>query len=239
MASVRKLGRRYQRYITARNALEQKEDDPKDIWDRIIRLSDVTIAMAIDSAGNDIFPLHGLNNAMRTDLNTHCRDYIEMAIDFAQNIDPTDIIKLLRIRSQDREAIITIDEGTIFIFIQMFPKEDNATIASKCPKPIIESHPKYINSRANHATTSDSLWIWFSSMFAANNEKPVSIVCETFEIHANPRTAFILIKTVCLVGLTLKLVSSLKALPTLTRTYSKQKRTIDLGHRSKLLNSSD
>ncbi|CAF4562970.1 unnamed protein product, partial [Rotaria magnacalcarata] len=49
-------------------------------------MPDVVSAMAIDLQTNDIFPLYGLNNIARNDLNTFCREYIEMAIDFSLNI---------------------------------------------------------------------------------------------------------------------------------------------------------
>ncbi|CAF0906184.1 unnamed protein product [Adineta steineri] len=124
----RKLGRRYQRYISARQQFEDKEDDPKDIWERIIKMSDVLSAMAIDLQTNDIFPLYGLNNVARNDLNIYCREYIEMAIDFSLNINPSDEVKILRIRSQEREIIIASDDGTIFVIIQSLSKEKGSTI---------------------------------------------------------------------------------------------------------------
>ncbi|CAF0806693.1 unnamed protein product [Rotaria sordida] len=127
-AVQRKLGRRYQRYISARQTFEDKEDDPKDIWERIIKMSDVLSAMAIDIQTNDIFPLYGLNNIARNDLNIFCREYIEMAIDFSLNIDPTDEVKNLRIRSQEREIVIAYDDGTIFVIIQSLSKEKNTVL---------------------------------------------------------------------------------------------------------------
>lgn len=123
-AVQRKLGRRYQRYISARQIYEEKEDDPKTIWERIIQMPDIISAMAIDLQTNDIFPLHGLNNIARNDLNNFCREYIEMAIDFSLNMDPTDELKHLRIRSQDREIVIAYDDGTIFVIIQALSAEN-------------------------------------------------------------------------------------------------------------------
>jgi hypothetical protein len=121
----RKLGRRYQRYISARLIFEDKEDDPKEIWERIIKMSDVLSAMAIDLQTNDIFPLYGLNSIARNDLNIYCREYIEMATDFSLNLDPGDEVKILRIRSQEREIVIAYDDGTIFVIIQSLSKEKN------------------------------------------------------------------------------------------------------------------
>ena len=58
MAGIqRKLGRRYQRYITARQTFEDKEDDPKEIWERITEMPEVLSAMAIDIQTNDLFPI--------------------------------------------------------------------------------------------------------------------------------------------------------------------------------------
>lgn len=114
----RKLGRRYQRYISARQAFEDKDDDPKDIWERIIKMPDIISAMAIDILTNDIFPLYGLNNTARNELNNFSREYIEMAIDFSLNMDPNDEVKNLRIRTVEREIIIAYDDGTIFAIIQ-------------------------------------------------------------------------------------------------------------------------
>ena len=129
MASLqRKLGRRYQRYISARQTAEDKEDDPKEVWERIVKMSDVLSAMAIDLQTNDIFPLYGLNNIARNELNNYCREYIEMAIDFALNIDPSDEVKSLRIRSQEREIVMTYDDGTIFVIIQSLSKEKNTVL---------------------------------------------------------------------------------------------------------------
>jgi hypothetical protein len=124
----RKLGRRYQRYISARQTSEDKEDDPKEIWERIIKMSDVLSAMAIDLQTNDIFPLYGLNNIARNDLNNYCREYIEMAIDFSLNIDPSDEVKILRIRSQEREIVMAYDDETIFVIIQSLTKEKNTVL---------------------------------------------------------------------------------------------------------------
>ena len=123
----RKLGRRYQRYISARQTFEEKEDDPKELWERITKTSDVLSAMAIDSQSNDVFPLHGLNNAARNELNSLAREYIDMAIDFALNMDPSDEVKILRMRSHDREIILAHDQGTIFVIIQSLSKEKTAT----------------------------------------------------------------------------------------------------------------
>ena len=127
MATVqRKLGRHYQRYISARQAFEDKEDDPKEIWERIIKMPDVLSAMVIDIQTNDIFPLYGLSSIARNDLNIYCREYIEMAIDFSLNMDPTDEVKNLRIRSQECEIIIAYHDGTIFVIIQSLSKAKNA-----------------------------------------------------------------------------------------------------------------
>ena len=125
---LRKLGRRYQRYISARQTSEDKEDDPKEIWERIIKMSDVLSAMAIDLQTNDIFPLYGLNSIARNDLNNYCREYIEMAIDFSLNIDPSDEVKSLRIRSQEREIVMAYDDETIFVIIQSLTKEKNTVL---------------------------------------------------------------------------------------------------------------
>lgn len=122
----RKLGRRYQRYISARQTFEEKEDDPKELWERIIKTSDVFSAMAIDSQSNDIFPLYGLNNVARNELNSLSREYIDMAIDFALNMDPSDEVKILRVRSHEREIILAHDQGTIFVIVQSVAKEKTA-----------------------------------------------------------------------------------------------------------------
>ncbi|UJR35863.1 hypothetical protein I4U23_028607 [Adineta vaga] len=119
----RKLGRRYQRYISAKQIFEDKEDDPKEIWERIIKMPDILSAMAIDIQTNDIFPLYGLNNITRNDLNIFCREYIEMAIDFSLNLNPIDDVKVLRLRSHEREIVITYDDGTIFVIVQSLSKE--------------------------------------------------------------------------------------------------------------------
>jgi hypothetical protein len=129
MAGVqRKLGRRYQRYISARQTFEDKEDDPKEIWERIMKMSDIISAMAIDIQTNDIFPLYGLNNIARNDLNIYCREYIEMAIDFSLNINPSDEVKILRIRSHEREIVIAYDDGTIFVILQSLAKEKSTVL---------------------------------------------------------------------------------------------------------------
>lgn len=119
----RKLGRRYQRYLSARQTLEEKEDDPKEIWERMTNLSDIVSAMAVDMQGNDILPLYGLNNVARNDLNRCCREYVDMAIDFSLNINPTDEVKILRMRSQERELVIAYDDGTIFVVVQKLSKD--------------------------------------------------------------------------------------------------------------------
>jgi hypothetical protein len=124
----RKLGRRYQRYISARQTFEDKEDDPKEIWERIMKMSDILSAMAIDIQTNDIFPLYGLNNIARNDLNIYCREYIEMAIDFSLNINPSDEVKILRIRSHEREIVIAYDDGTIFVILQSLAKEKSTVL---------------------------------------------------------------------------------------------------------------
>ena len=119
---TRKLGRRYQRYLTARQLFEDKEDEPKEIWQRMIKMPDVLSAMAIDLQTNDIYPLYGLNNIARNDLNIYCREYIEMAMDFSLNMDPSDEVKHLRIRNSEREIIIAQDDGTVFVVIQSLSK---------------------------------------------------------------------------------------------------------------------
>ncbi|CAF2059983.1 unnamed protein product [Rotaria magnacalcarata] len=134
-AVQRKLGRRYQRYVSARQTTEDREDDPKDIWERMIKMPDVVSAMAIDLQTNDIFSLYGLNNIARNDLNTFCREYIEMAIDFSLNIDPSDEVKNLRIRSQEREIVIAYDDGTIFVIIQSLSKEKNTLLPTLSFEP--------------------------------------------------------------------------------------------------------
>ncbi|CAF0898045.1 unnamed protein product [Rotaria sordida] len=94
-----------------------------------------------------------------------------------------------------------------------------ALVASKCPKPTMASirTQDYSHHERNH-TTFETIINWFSNIFAATKDKPVvPIVCETFEIHTDPRSTFILIKTFCLIGLTFKLISSLKTVPTLIR----------------------
>jgi hypothetical protein len=45
-----------------------------------------------------------------------------MAIDFSLNMDPSDEVKLLRIRNQEREIIIAYDDGTVFVIIQSLSK---------------------------------------------------------------------------------------------------------------------
>ena len=92
-----------------------------------------------------------------------------------------------------------------------------ALVASKCPKSsmaFIRSHNHEVNR-----TTIESFLNWFWNIFATTrNKSVVPIVCETFEIHTDPRSTFILIKTLCLIGLIFKLISSLKIVPTLIRT---------------------
>ena len=53
-----------------------------------------------------------------------------MAMDFALNMDPTDDVKTLRIRSQEREIVIGYDDGTIFAFIQSLSKEKMTGLSS-------------------------------------------------------------------------------------------------------------
>lgn len=126
----KKFPRRYQRYISAHQLFDQKEDDPKEIWERITKMPDILSAMVIDRETNDLFPLYGLNNISRNDLNSYCREYIEMAIDFALNIDPSDEVKILRIRSEEREVVLAHDDDkTIFVIIQSLSKEKR-TISS-------------------------------------------------------------------------------------------------------------
>ena len=99
-----------------------------------------------------------------------------------------------------------------------------ALVASKCPKPSMgpavhsQVHP---SSYLNNQTTTESILNWFWNVFASTKDKQVvPVVCETFEIHTDPRSTFILIKICCLIGLTLKLISSLKTVPTLIRARS-------------------
>ena len=122
----RKLGRRYQRYISARQAAEDKEDEPRDIWERITKLPDVLSAMVIDSQSNDVFYLHGLNSMARHELNIYCREYMEMAVDFSLNMDPTDEVTVLRIRNDEREIVLACDDGTIFVVVQSLSKSKTA-----------------------------------------------------------------------------------------------------------------
>ncbi len=89
-----------------------------------------------------------------------------------------------------------------------------ALVASKCPKPSLREQVHGNNNQ----TTTESIINWFWNIFASTKDKPVGpVVCETFEIHTDPRSTFILIKTFCLIGLTLKLISSLKTVPSLIR----------------------
>jgi hypothetical protein len=93
-----------------------------------------------------------------------------------------------------------------------------ALVASKCPKPSMGSVQSY--THVNNQTK-ESFLNWFWNIFLSTKDKQVvPIVCETFEIHTDPRSTFILIKTCCLIGLTLKLISSLKTLPNLIRARS-------------------
>lgn len=94
-----------------------------------------------------------------------------------------------------------------------------ALVASKCPKPSMGS--TFSPSTPNNQTTStrESILNWFWKVLLSTKDKQfVPTVCETFEIHTDPRSTFLLIKTCCLIGLTWKLISSLKTIPTLIRT---------------------
>ena len=98
-----------------------------------------------------------------------------------------------------------------------------ALVASKCPKPSMGStsssshhHPQSSNETTS---TRESIVNWFWKVFLSTKDKQiVPTVCETFEIHTDPRSTFLLIKTCCLIGLTWKLISSLKTIPALIRT---------------------
>ncbi|UJR35872.1 hypothetical protein I4U23_028615 [Adineta vaga] len=92
-----------------------------------------------------------------------------------------------------------------------------ALVASKCPKPSMPSVRTSIDfSQGTNQT--NSIFTWFWNLFATTKEKPiVPIVCETYEIHTDPRSIFILIKTLCLIGLIVKLIASLKTVPILIR----------------------
>ncbi|CAF0916666.1 unnamed protein product [Adineta steineri] len=91
-----------------------------------------------------------------------------------------------------------------------------AFVASKCPKPVRTQ--LQIQQQENNSTKTESFFNWFWNIFTTTKDKPiVPIVCETFEIHTDPRSTFILIKTFCLIGLTFKLISSLKTVPILLR----------------------
>ena len=125
----RKLGRRFQRYISARQNAEEKHEDPRDIWERMIKSNDILCAMAIDSQSNDIFPVHGLNNSGRIDLNRFAREYVEMAIEFSLNIDPSDEFEILRLRNDEKEIILTEDNGILFVFVQSLIQEGNNHVA--------------------------------------------------------------------------------------------------------------
>ena len=94
-----------------------------------------------------------------------------------------------------------------------------ALVASKCPKPSMSSARSYVHRQSDRNQTKlESIFDWFWNVFATSKDKPgVPVVCETFEIHTDPRSTFMLIKTLCLIGLTLKLISSLKTVPTLIR----------------------
>ena len=96
-----------------------------------------------------------------------------------------------------------------------------AIVASKCPKPSMSSTQTPIQHvyQMKNSTVIESISNWFANLFATNKDKQiVPTVCQTFEIHTDPRSIFVLIKTLCLLGLTMKLVSSLKTLPNLLRT---------------------
>jgi hypothetical protein len=95
-----------------------------------------------------------------------------------------------------------------------------AFVASKCPKSTLTStRSQEYRQATNNETTTSSILNWLRTFIAHSKEKSVvPIVCETFEIHADPRSIFILVKTFCLIGLTLKLISTLKTVPTLIRT---------------------
>lgn len=96
-----------------------------------------------------------------------------------------------------------------------------AIVASKCPKPsMTTTRPSNTQGQSStNQTSTESIVNWFWNFFANNRDKPVvPVVCETFEIHTDPRSTFILIKTLCLIGLTFKLISSLKNVPTLIRS---------------------
>lgn len=87
-----------------------------------------------------------------------------------------------------------------------------ALVASKCPKP---STPYSLQSN-NQTSNTIVNWLW--KIFLSTKDKQiVPTFCETFEIHTDPRSTFLLIKTCCLIGLTWKLISSLKTLPTFIR----------------------
>ncbi|CAF3330682.1 unnamed protein product [Rotaria socialis] len=97
-----------------------------------------------------------------------------------------------------------------------------ALVASKCPKSAMATTRKQgsIQHASNH-TILETIVNWFSNIFATTKDKQgVPVVCETFEIHTDPRSTFILVKTFCLIGLTLKLISSLKTVPGLIRARS-------------------
>lgn len=86
-------------------------------------MSDILSAMAIDIQTNEIFPLYGLNNVTRNEMNTYSREYVEMAIDLTLNLDPNDEMKLLRIRNDQRELVIAYDQGTVFAIVQSLLKQ--------------------------------------------------------------------------------------------------------------------
>jgi hypothetical protein len=91
-----------------------------------------------------------------------------------------------------------------------------AIVASKCPTSPIQSQ-----IHGHHVNKTESILNWFWNIFATTKDKQVvPVVCETFEIHTDPRSTFILIKTFCLIGLTFKLISSLKTVPMLIRARS-------------------
>lgn len=91
-----------------------------------------------------------------------------------------------------------------------------ALVASKCPKPSTASVQSQIH--VNNHTTTESILNWFWNLFGTAKDKTMApIVCETFEIHTDPRSTFILLKTFCLIGLIFKLITSLKTVPNLIR----------------------
>ncbi|CAF0829523.1 unnamed protein product [Adineta ricciae] len=94
-----------------------------------------------------------------------------------------------------------------------------ALVASKCPKPTMPSVRTPTDAQqATNQTRTYSIFNWFWNLFSASKDKSTApVLCETFEIHTDPRSTFILIKTCCLIGLIFKLISSLKTVPNLLR----------------------